>query len=209
MYLSELEGTYDSIFSLGELCVTSIQLERNGLRPFSGVLDWVGSPNLSDVNRLLKNRFSGFMNRDHLRTIGTAGEKLYLVQEGMYNILSNHDFFIHQNDPEKLETYPKVKQKYDRRVARFLEKVVTGKRLLFIRTGGTYEEVEELQETLSELVTHDFNLLFLNPGPVTTLQENNWTLARVCSINVPPMETLWTDNDHLWEQLFNGIKLEE
>ncbi|NGY80941.1 hypothetical protein F6Y03_01655 [Bacillus megaterium] len=32
------------------------------LRPCSGVLDWMTSPSLTDVNRLLTNRFQNFLN---------------------------------------------------------------------------------------------------------------------------------------------------
>ncbi|EHL78862.1 DUF1796 family putative cysteine peptidase [Bacillus smithii] len=46
MSLEDIKGTYDSVFSLGDLCLTSIQLKKNNLRPFSGVLDWMASPSL-------------------------------------------------------------------------------------------------------------------------------------------------------------------
>jgi hypothetical protein len=134
--IADLKGEYDAIFSLGELCFISIQLEKNGIRPYSGVLDWVGSPNLNGVNRLLRNRFEGFMDRHQIACIGTAGDKLYLVQDKTYDIYSNHDFFIAQNDPKLLEAYPSVKAKYDRRVARFLEKVDTSEMLLFVPAAG-------------------------------------------------------------------------
>jgi len=134
--IAGIKGEYDGIFSLGELCYISILLEKNGIRPYSGVLDWMGSYGLSNVNRLLRNRFEGFMDRHQIECIGTAGEKLYLVKDKTYDILSNHDFFIAQNDPKLLEAYPSVKAKYDRRVARFLEKVDTSKRLLLSAAAG-------------------------------------------------------------------------
>lgn len=209
MKRADFEGKYHATFSLGDLCLTSIQLERNGLRSFSGVLDWVGSPKLSTVNELLRNRFDGFMERNNLKCIGNAGEKLYLVEETKYKIYSNHDFYVAQNDPELLESYPEVKTKYDRRVERFLEKADSGNRLLFVRVGGTYEEVKELQEVLSDLVKGDFSLLFINPGPVTAVEENDWPLEQVFSVNVPLFEEPWEDSDPLWKDLLAGIELED
>jgi len=205
--IADIKGKYDDIFSLGQLCYISMQLEKNGLRPYSGVLDWVGSPNLSSVNRLLRNRFEGFMDRHQMECIGTAGDKLYLVQDKLYDIYSNHDFFIAQNDPKLLEAYPSIKTKYDRRVARFLEKADTAERLLFVRSGGTYEEAEELQEILDDLVRNDYVLLFLNPGQADEIEENDWPLERVCSVNVPHVDKLWNDSDHIWKELFAGIEL--
>ena len=207
MRIADIKGEYDDIFSLGDLCYIAIQLEKNGIRPYSGVLDWMGSPTLSSVNRLLQNRFEGFMDRHQIACIGTAGEKFYFVQDKMYNLYSNHDFFIAQNDPEKLETYPSVKAKYDRRIARFLEKVNTSDRLLFIRSGGTYEEVEQLQHILDGLVRNDYVLLFINPGHSEGFEENDWPLERVCSIIAPHADLLTDDSDHLWKALFEGIVL--
>lgn len=207
MRIADIKGKYDDIFSLGQLCYISIQLEKNGLRPYSGVLDWVGSPNLSSVNRLLRNRFEGFMDRHQMECIGTSGDKLYLVQDKLYDIYSNHDFFIAQNDPKLLEAYPSVKTKYDRRVARFLEKAATAERLLFVRSGGTYEEAKELQEVLDDLVRNDYVLLFLDPGQADGIEENDWPLERVCSVNVPHVDKLWNDSDHVWKELFQGIEL--
>ncbi len=209
MRIADIKGKYDDIFSLGQLCYISIQLEKNGLRPYSGVLDWVGSPNLSSVNRLLLNRFQGFMDRHQMECIGTAGDKLYLVQDKLYDIYSNHDFFVAQNDPKLLEAYPSVKTKYDRRVARFLEKVDTAERLLFVRSGGTYEEAKELLEILDDLVRNDYVLLFLDPGQADEIEENDWPLERVCSVNVPHVDKLWNDSDHIWKELFAGIELQK
>lgn len=209
MRIADIKGKYDDIFSLGELCFISIQLEKNGIRPYSGVLDWMGSPNLSSVSRMLRNRFEGFMDRQNMECVGTAGDKLYLVQDKLYDIYSNHDFFIAQNDPKKLESYPNVKAKYDRRIKRFLEKVDSSKRLLFVRSGGTYEEAGELRQVLDELVRNDYVLLFLNPGRADGIEENDWLLDRVCSVNVPHVDKLWNDSDHLWKELFEGIELRE
>jgi hypothetical protein len=39
MKLVDVKGTYNAIFSLGDLCLTAIQLEKNNLRPFSGMLE--------------------------------------------------------------------------------------------------------------------------------------------------------------------------
>lgn len=207
MRIADIKGKYDDIISLGELCFISIQLEKNGIRPYSGVLDWVGSPSLSGVNRLLRNRFEGFMDRHQLECIGTAGEKLYLVHDKTYNIYSNHDFFIAQNDPKLLEAYPSVRAKYDRRISRIVEKFDTSERLLFIRSGGTYEEVEQLRQVLDDLVQNEYVLLFINPGHSDRIEENDWHMERVCSVNAPHVDKLSEDCDHLWKELFEGIEL--
>jgi hypothetical protein len=115
MRLQELKGSYDAIFSLGDLCLSSIQLQNNNLRPYSGVLDWMASPKLSDVNRLLKNRFIGFMDLPNLRIIGYADDNICVSDEA-YHFVSNHDFEVGPNTLTHLGTYPEVREKFDRRL---------------------------------------------------------------------------------------------
>lgn len=206
MKLADLYGEYDATISLGELCLTAIQLRSNGLRTFSGVLDWVGSPSLTCVNAMLKDRFAGYLDRGNLRYLDIYGPELYHVFEERYRITLNHDFYIHLNDPEHLEDYPNIKTKYDRRIARVLDYAASGKKLLFVRTGGTYEEVEQLQEVLSGLVKGEFNVLFVNPSEAFGIVENEWPLSRVCSVDMPPMEQLWQDYA-IWKKLLRGIRL--
>ncbi|GGA05465.1 amino acid permease [Paenibacillus marchantiophytorum] len=206
MKLADIKGTYDAIFSLGDLCGPSIQLEKHKLRPYSGVLDWMGSHQLSDVNRLLRNRFEGFMQLPNLNVLGYASQKIFLVVDEAYNVASNHDFFVARNTPDHLATYPEVKAKYDRRVARFLEKTTTCSHLLFIRTGGTLEEVRELHAVLSGLVTHHFTILFVEHTKVTGIVETEWPLPSVCSIQLPDNDVLF-GNDLLWAQILQGIYL--
>ncbi|CAI6032137.1 DUF1796 family putative cysteine peptidase [Cohnella sp. JJ-181] len=210
MRLADIKGDYDGIFSLGELCLSSIQLERCGLRPFAGPLDWMSTPSLADVNRLLTNRFAGFMDRDHLQYVQHASDKLLLVKETVYNAFSNHDFFVHRNHPDLLEDHPAVKTKYDRRAERLLEKSQTARRLLFVRCGGSLEEAAGLEAVLTDLVTHDFRILLVNHTDARTLTETNGPLQRVCTVELPGHpDVIWGGNNHFWDQMLSGIAVKE
>ncbi len=153
MNLKEIKGQYNAVFSLGHLCLTAIQLKNNDLRPFSGPLDWVTIHSLTDLNLLLRNRFTGFMEPKNLRVIGyntgkkkkEEGSTIY-VSDDFYNIGSVHDFDVNQNTLDHLATYPEVIEKYNRRIDRFIEKMSTSKRILFVRTEGegSFKEAQEL-----------------------------------------------------------------
>ncbi|MED5016034.1 DUF1796 family putative cysteine peptidase [Paenibacillus chibensis] len=208
MRIADLKGTYDAIFSLGDLCLASMQLEKFDMRPYAGPLDWMASYNLADVNRLLGNHFANFMNYENLVVEERVSDQLYLVRETYYDMLSNHDFFTHNNFPPYLAAYPEVKAKYDRRVQRFMEKMTSANRILFIRTEGSFEHAQELQEVLSGLVAHDFRVLLINHTPVTGVVEVDWPLEKVCSI-LMPNEEKWDGNDHLWAEILSGIHLNE
>ncbi|WP_028561935.1 DUF1796 family putative cysteine peptidase [Paenibacillus pinihumi] len=206
MKLQDIKGSYNAIYSLGDLCLASIQLKQNNLRTFAGVLDWAGSPILPDVTRLLQNRFAGLMDAQNLRVIGYAGDTHICVSDDTYNFVSNHDFEIGPNSLYHLGTYAEVKAKYDRRIQRFLEKAATSQRMLFVRTEGTLEEAAALQNVLSGLVQHDFKVLVVNHAPVSTIIELDWPLEKVCGIQLPNGEK-WAGNNHLWQHMLQGIYL--
>ncbi|MFM9278805.1 DUF1796 family putative cysteine peptidase [Paenibacillus jiagnxiensis] len=207
MKLEGIKGAYDAIFSLGDLCLASIQLRQNKLRPFAGVIDWMGSYSLSDVNRLLRYRFYDFMDQSHLRILGYAGDNL-AVSEDAYHILSSHDFDIARNSLTELKTYPEVKAKLERRIQRFLDKCATCQRVLFVRTEADMEDAEELQDVLSELVTNNFQVLVVNHTGHTGIVDEGWTLEKVCAVQFP-QEDKWLGNNHLWTQLLQGVHYSE
>lgn len=211
MSLENIKGTYDAIFSLGHLCLASIQLRKNNLRPFAGPLDWMSSPSLSSVNRLLENRFEGFMDMPNLNPTGystgvdTADSFLVVVDES-YQIVSSHDFKADKNTLSHLATYSEVKKKLKRRIQRFLEKMSTGQRILFVRTEATFSQVLELESILSKMVKNDFHLLIINHSNTTDMVEKNWPLERVTVVELPDDE-IWSGNDAYWKGIFEGIHI--
>jgi hypothetical protein len=206
MSLEKIKGSYDAIFSLGHLCLAAIQLKKFNLRPFSGVLDWVATYSLTDVNRLLENRFVGFMELSNLKVVGHASALDLLVTDEAYKIHFNHDFKTNQNTVSHLAAYPEVKKKYDRRVQRFLEKTATSKRILFIRTEGTFPEVQALETILLRMVKNDFRILVVNHTSVNSMVEINLPSQKVSAVELPNRE-IWNSNDHYWAEVFKGIHL--
>jgi hypothetical protein len=211
MRLEELKGEYDAIYSLGDLCLAALQLRQNNLRPFAGPLDWMSSPSLSSVSSLLKNRFIGYMDLPNLIPSGYAtgvdsSEPHLVVTDMAYQIVSSHDFIADKNTFTNLATYPEVRAKFDRRIQRFLDILYNGKRILFIRTEGTFEELLELESVLSKLVKNEFHILLVNHTNTKDLIEKDWPVKNVCAIELPNEEK-WHGNDHYWEAIFKGINI--
>lgn len=205
MDLSQLKGEYDAIFSLGDLCLASIQLKKHNLRPYSGVLDWMASSELTQVNTLLENRFIGFLEYDNLRVIGYADTFICVSDDG-YNLVSNHDFDGEKNTLTYLGAYAEVMEKYERRIQRFLSEMDNAKRILFVRTEGSLEDAAVLQDVLSKLVKHDFSILLINHTYVQGIVEKSWPLEKVCSIEFPNKDK-WEGNHDLWKEVLSGIRL--
>jgi hypothetical protein len=207
MRLNELKGSYDSIFSLGQNCLPAIQLQKNHLRFKAGVLDWMISDTLADVNRLLKNRFAGFMDFSDLDFVNynvPSPQNLY-VKDLKYNVISAHDFPTSINTTQNLVSYPEVIEKYNRRIKRFLEEMEKSKRTLFIRMQGTLEETRELHCVLNEMVKYEFNILLVNPTEVKELIELDWPLEKVCVVEVPSKDIWGGNSDYLWSFMFKNI----
>ncbi|MCM3197169.1 DUF1796 family putative cysteine peptidase [Priestia megaterium] len=211
MSLKDIKGTYDAIFSLGDLCLASIQLRKNNLRPFAGPLDWMSSPSLSSVNRLLENRFEGFMELSNLNPtaystgVDSADPYLVVVDEA-YQIVSSHDFKADENTLTHLVTYPEVKNKLNKRIQRFLEKMSTSQRILFVRTEATFSEVLELESILSNMVKKEFHILVVNHSNINDMVEKSWPLKRVTVLEFPNNE-IWNGNDNYWKSVLDEVSL--
>lgn len=206
MLLSEIQGSYHSIMSLGFNCTPSIQLEANRIRPFSGVLDWMVSANLTDVSRLMRNRFSGFFELSNLLQIDNIpNENNYIVHDVYYNMVSNHDFARGPYYSSFADTYWEVKEKFNRRIARVLHRMATDPKLLFVRLQGTYEEAVELQSVLMEQVAHDFRILLVNYTQTPAIVDLQWPLEKVCSVELPAFDMFSSSYDPNWNVLLQGI----
>ncbi|MBO7721989.1 MAG: hypothetical protein J6T01_06250 [Kiritimatiellae bacterium] len=129
---------YDRVCSIGHYCATAMYMRRHFLRSASGPLDWMaGSPRGLALNvSLVCGGFEGFLRKDRLRpmeNLKTESDDLdhdYYMDEGT-GMASYHDF------PAGVpleQSYAKVREKYDRRIARFYATVPTGRTLLVFHT---------------------------------------------------------------------------
>ncbi|MCY8233371.1 DUF1796 family putative cysteine peptidase [Priestia endophytica] len=222
--LQDIKGSYDAVFSLGSACNPALQFQRLNLKRFtSSPLDWSYSPFLSDVNRLFKNNFKGFMELKNMRVVNDKGDyvyahdgapvvpdkeiqiptKSYVIQDTVYNIFSAHDFPI-IGDQSWIVTYPSFKKTLNYRIYRFLKKVANSESVLFVRWVANYDEAVELQSILSHMVKGCFNVLILNPvEDLEEIIEVEWELDRTCVVNVPSDP----NSDSTWDHVLNGVTL--
>jgi len=202
--LQDIKGVYSAVFSLGLNCLPGMEMKAHGLRKFAGPIDWMGTPVLPQISRMLRNRFQGMLVYPNLVLVNQASDELYNVLDREYELYMNHDFYTHNNFPPHFAAFPEIKAKYDRRIARFLQYVESGGRILFIRTDSSYEEVKELEAVLEELCTGPFYVLVVNHAPVVELEWQEWNLKHVCPVLMPNVD-IWISNRHRWSFLFRDI----
>lgn len=116
-----------------------------------------------------------------------------------------HDFPINPGEDWKVN-YPSFKAKLTTRINRFLEKITNSESILFIRIWGNRDEAVELQKVLSKITNKDFNILIINFAEgIPDVVEQNWGIARVCSIEVPRYQDRWEGDDSDWDYILNNI----
>ena len=214
-----MKKTYNAVVSLGSSCLPTYQLKRHNLRSFSGPFDWVLSPSLSDLNRLLRNNLDGMMELKNLRLeegsyynhLNENSEdqkaQTYRVKDINYNITSVHDFLVVPNHDWSV-TYATYKEKLNIRIDRFLKKIKNSNSTLFVRMDATYKETLELQSVLSQLTNGNFNLIIVNLIPSSQhVIEKKWGIDKVCSVECPHRYDIWHGDDSAWDYILSGIKL--
>lgn len=207
MNLSNIKQKYNAVFSLGQNCWPAWALYQLGLSPFFGVIDFMLSPSLEKVNLLLQNRFHRFLELENLSFISFWDDDAKLrLRDNIYEIDSCHDFKTDVNTPTSWPSYTDIKLNYEHRINRFLTTVEMEESILFIRTGGTYEEALFLEQILSQMVKHNFSVLLLLPADVPTITKEDWGLQNICVIKCPVMD-IYQYNEAFWKELLDGITI--
>ena len=225
MNLLDIKGSYELIAGLGSWCGPALHTKRYGLRRNSFPLDWVQSGFLPEVNRLLKNKFEGYMELENmyeknilahfvdegnvvLEPGGTQPSKAHFVHDSHYKIDSVHDFPKIPNQDWTVQ-YPAFKNKLNHRIQNFLTKIQQSKNTLFIRyesETANYEDIIELQSILSQLTTGKFNLLIMQPvdGGLTGVRDMNWPHDGICFVHVPRSNP---SDKAIWDHVLQGLTL--
>ncbi|MGE6964101.1 DUF1796 family putative cysteine peptidase [Bacillus thuringiensis] len=204
MKLVDIQQNYNTIFSLGDRCLTANKLRQFKLRPYAGIIDWMLSPNLLSIDRLLKNRCENFMEKENMVCDG-YNQLIFghlLLRDLLYDVTSVHDFCITKNTLTNWNTYESFKIKVEKRIERFLNKLETCNKILFVRINGSYEEAKLLEQTLSQIVTHEFRLLIINEEPIDWITEYNWGLQYTCGIGISIDKR---ECDKLWGTILKNV----
>ncbi|MBM7691209.1 hypothetical protein JOC77_000614 [Peribacillus deserti] len=222
--LRDIQGSYDVVVGLGSWCGPALHLKRLNLRKSSFPLDWVQSPTLPDVNRLLKNKFEGYMKLENmikkdilahfvdegnvvLEQGGTEPAKAHFITDTFYNIDSVHDFPMIANQEWTVQ-YPSFKEKLNHRIHRFLTVIGQSQSTLFIRyEWGTssFEEKVELQSILSEITNGKFRILFMQPvDGLQGVKDLNCSVDGICLVEVPRQNP---SHNVIWDHVLKGVTL--
>jgi len=145
---------YDFILPLGSTCVTAHNLRKNGLQKESLPFDWIWIPSVSTITEFFNDDFTSFFRKENLQFVRNNGDA------DIYKDTSNHtefwhDFMVGKNFDE---IYPKIKNKYHRRIIRAYEYIDKADSILLFRTIKIREKRNKNDDHLfaeTKMQTHD------------------------------------------------------
>ena len=126
---------YDIIYSIGRDCSCAIYLQKQGLRILSGPFDWLTNVNdIKDRLNFILNDFNDFLNLEDLKFLPKDPNVFNDEACDYYENLCN-GFYYYHDFPKNVslnDAFPQVKEKYDRRIRRFMYNLKTKKEVLLV-----------------------------------------------------------------------------
>lgn len=105
---------FDYFISLGSACPLASSMSKYGLRSFSSPFDWLATPNLEWVIHYIETDFKDFLLQKNLERYDENPRHFRDKESGFR--------FVHE-DEDFENNYYALKEKYDRRIDRFLKNV--------------------------------------------------------------------------------------
>lgn len=122
---------FDYFVSLGMSCPTAASMSKYGLRAFSGPFDWLITEDFSQILYFIESDFDGFLQPENLE-LNTNGEQGFIDKSCGF-------IFLHERDADYFE----VKEKYNRRISRFIE--LSQNKTCFLRSITSAHELEYIK----------------------------------------------------------------
>ena len=196
-----------NIISLGDTCCVAWQKPKGEYYPF----DWVKIPKFATINQLLKNEFATFFSNLKFVASSTkfplnSDDSAPFVnwQQQTTHIYSNGDTTFY-HDFNQDQGCKQVKEKYQRRIARFYHTIAEGK-ILFIRhqlnlNSISSNDIQEFTNILDGInCNYRLKIILHNPKNKTvTLMSND---LRVTIINDTTEFKDWTRPTLNWSEIF-------
>lgn len=138
----------DFAFCLGSSCTATDVLRQAGLQLGTFPLDWIGRLGVSARTDLIVGGFKDFLRADRLKLECTGDDGCHLrYVDTERGTAFFHDFPV--GKPLE-ESFPEVRAKYDRRIARFLRHLQAAKSVLVVWVGDFRDERDGISSSNAE-----------------------------------------------------------
>lgn len=125
---------YDIVYSIGRDCANSSFLKRRGLRITSGPFDWLTKADFEPRIQLICNDFKDFINKEDFKPLP---KPTHIATDTACDYYENTrtGFYFYHDFPTGVtydEAFPAVKEKYERRIKRFIQNLQEQDRILLV-----------------------------------------------------------------------------
>ena len=141
---------FDFVCSIGSSCLCATSLRDSGLRLSSGPFDWLLGPGMKARVDLIVRDFEGWLEPGDFEFLGNPNKfehDSYRNRKTGYKF--SHDFEI--GTPFEV-SFPAVREKYMRRIARFYESVRASRRVLLVWLENPVEDDRPTDEDVAASV---------------------------------------------------------
>lgn len=135
---------FDYYISLGSACPIASSMSKYGLRSFSGVFDWLITPDFSWVLHYMETDFKDFLLQENLERFD---DYPLHFRDKKSNIKFIHDTESFENE------YEKLKEKYEQRINKFLDK--SKSKICYLRSmrnKSNYKYIEDNADYIKYIV---------------------------------------------------------
>lgn len=200
------------VINLGIRCQATMQMIYNDVRTHAYPFDWLGVQ-FEPLYDLLSNDFKDFMALEHLELLCNPhyvdDDGLFevfnapYVWEKRYKVVILHDFPLNQHFRSE---YPRVKKRYERRIARFYAALASGRHVYFIRNEITKAQARRLVDLFAKKFP-DLSYTLIALDYTDEIQED-WQIPHVYNAYMPFAQPYRRDGDAAaWCALFKKFGL--
>lgn len=172
-----LKNKFDLVISIGEDCACAMFLNKTHLRTASYPMDWLCHATFEQRINLICNNFDHFLEKSNMKWFPKPSRGLRDLENENYEDTATGFYFYH-DFPSNMrfeESFPTVKEKYNRRIARFYRNINKAKNVLLVWWSRDKiiknRILLQAQNKISNRFGKDIYLLAIENNPNSAIQE--------------------------------------
>lgn len=187
---------------LGNSCSIAYNLKLLKLRICAFPFDWVRVTNFNNVTKLIQNKFYGFLDFKNFKFKEFSDKFIVNGKRGSYIYSNNYCSFYHEfNKLIEEHEFNMFKEKYSRRIKRFLDFINSDNEIIFIREEFGKIKISKINNFICAIneIYPDLNYKLI----IITNQKVNFSHKNLKFYYSEARVTDWKRPELNWTNIFN------
>jgi len=187
---------------LGNSCSIAYNLKLLKLRICAFPFDWVRVTNFNNVTKLIQNKFYGFLDFKNFKFKEFSDKFIINGEKGSYIYSNNYCSFYHEfNKLIEEHEFNMFKEKYSRRIKRFLDFINSDNEIIFIREEFGKIKISKINNFICAIneIYPDLNYKLI----IITNQKVNFSHKNLKFYYSEARVTDWKRPELNWTNIFN------